>query len=173
MIPSVIGIDQGTTATKAFRLAASGQFEHLCSFEHRQIYPHPGWVEHDPRELLANIERCLESAGGAVGAGLANQGETVIAWNADTGEPIYNAIVWQDNRTQACIERLKAVRVRNNSRSNAPGCRWTRIFPRRNYAGFSIKFPKRRRWPGITNCGSGPAMHFSLTVYGASTPPTS
>ncbi|MEQ1880332.1 MAG: FGGY family carbohydrate kinase [Burkholderiales bacterium] len=108
MIPSVIGIDQGTTATKAFRLAASGQFEHLCSFEHRQIYPHPGWVEHDPRELLANIERCLESAGGAVGAGLANQGETVIAWNADTGEPIYNAIVWQDNRTQACIERLKA-----------------------------------------------------------------
>jgi glycerol kinase len=108
MTAFVIGIDQGTTATKAFRLTLTGKFESLCSIEHRQIYPQPGWVEHDPRELLANVERCLDNAGDAKGAGLANQGETVIAWNADTGEPVYNAIVWQDNRTQSFTERLKA-----------------------------------------------------------------
>ena len=104
----VVGIDQGTTATKAYRLGADGEFRHLCSIEHRQIYPRPGWVEHDPRELLAAVERCLDAAEGASGAGLDNQGETVIAWNADNGEPVCNAIVWQDNRTQAFTDRLKA-----------------------------------------------------------------
>ena len=91
---SVVGIDQGTTATKAYRLNAGGEFRQLCSIEHRQIYPQPGWVEHDPRELLASIEHCLDHAGTVAGAGLDNQGETVIAWNADSGEPVCNAIVW-------------------------------------------------------------------------------
>jgi glycerol kinase len=105
---SVVGIDQGTTGTKAYRLRADGDFQQLCSIEHRQIYPQPGWVEHDPRELLANVERCLESAGVVAGAGLDNQGETVIAWDADSGEPVHNAIVWQDNRTHEVTDRLKA-----------------------------------------------------------------
>ncbi len=108
MSPFVVGIDQGTTATKAYRLSADGAFRQLCSIEHRQIYPQPGWVEHDPRELLASVERCLDSAGGVAGAGLDNQGETVIAWDADSGEPVHNAIVWQDNRTQDVTDRLKA-----------------------------------------------------------------
>ena len=105
---SVVGIDQGTTATKAYRLSADGDFQQLCSIEHRQLYPQPGWVEHDPRELLASVEGCLDRAGVVAGAGLDNQGETVIAWDADNGEPVYNAIVWQDNRTQAFTDRLKA-----------------------------------------------------------------
>ena len=105
---SVVGIDQGTTATKAYSLSTAGEFRQLCSIEHRQIYPQPGWVEHDPGELLAAVERCLDSAGNASAAGLANQGETVIAWDADSGEPVCNAIVWQDNRTQDFIENLKA-----------------------------------------------------------------
>ncbi|MGQ0579068.1 MAG: FGGY family carbohydrate kinase, partial [Betaproteobacteria bacterium] len=108
MSPFVVGIDQGTTATKAYRLSADGDFQQLCSIEHRQIYPQPGWVEHDARELLAGVERCLESAGGVAAAGLDNQGETVIAWDADSGEPIHNAIVWQDNRTREVTDRLKA-----------------------------------------------------------------
>jgi hypothetical protein len=108
MSPFVVGIDQGTTATKAYRLSADGDFRQLCSIEHRQIYPQPGWVEHDPRELLASVERCLESAGVVAGAGLDNQGETVIAWDADSGEPVHNAIVWQDNRTRDVTDRLKA-----------------------------------------------------------------
>jgi glycerol kinase len=105
---SVVGIDQGTTTTKAYRLRPDGDFQQLCSIEHRQIYPQPGWVEHDPRELLASVERCLDSAGAVAGAGLDNQGETVIAWDAVSGEPVYNAIVWQDNRTRDRTDRLKA-----------------------------------------------------------------
>ncbi len=104
----VVGIDQGTTGTKAYRLSADGQFAALCAMEHRQIYPRPGWVEHDGRELLASVMRCLGAAEGAAAIGIANQGETVIAWDADSGEPLCNAIVWQDNRTQATTERLKA-----------------------------------------------------------------
>ncbi len=104
----VVGIDQGTTGTKAYRLSADGQFTSLCAMEHRQIYPRPGWVEHDARELLACVMRCLQAADGAAAIGIANQGETVIAWDADSGEPVCNAIVWQDNRTQATTERLKA-----------------------------------------------------------------
>ena len=104
----VVGIDQGTTATKAFRLSADGEFRQLCSIKHRQIYPQPGWVEHDPNELFSNVEQCLERAGAAAGAGLANQGETVIAWDADSGKPVCNAIVWQDHRTQAFTARLKS-----------------------------------------------------------------
>ena len=107
-MPFVVGIDQGTTGTKAYRLFANGRFVPLCAMEHRQIYPRPGWVEHDARELLAGIARCLAAAEGAAAIGIANQGETVIAWDADSGEPVCNAIVWQDNRTQATTERLKA-----------------------------------------------------------------
>lgn len=105
---TVLGIDQGTTATKAFLLHANGEFRQLLSLEHRQIYPQTDWVEHDPLELLVGVERCLANAWQASGAGLANQGETVVAWDADSGKPLYNAIVWQDNRTHAFTERLKA-----------------------------------------------------------------
>ncbi|MCU0868346.1 MAG: FGGY family carbohydrate kinase [Burkholderiales bacterium] len=104
----VVGIDQGTTATKAFRLFNDGEFEPICAFEHQQFHPQPGWVEHDADELLANVHQCLDYAHRVEGLGLCNQGETVVAWNADTGEPVYRAIVWQDSRTQADVERLKA-----------------------------------------------------------------
>lgn len=103
----VVGIDQGTTATKAFRLDGNGGFAPLCSVEHRQFYPQAGWVEHDPRELLAAIGRCLDHAAGASGIGLDNQGETVIAWDAETGEPLHNAIVWQDTRTRPQVDALR------------------------------------------------------------------
>ena len=95
----VVGIDQGTTGTKAYRLSSDGAFVPVCAMEHRQMYPRPGWVEHDARELLACVMRCLDAASGAAAVGIANQGETVIAWDADSGEPLCNAIVWQDSRT--------------------------------------------------------------------------
>lgn len=114
---SVLAIDQGTTKTKAFRLTvdpgddASGRFTPVITLEHRQIYPRPGWVEHDPLELLDNVKRCVragEEQGKLAAIGMDNQGETVIAWDAQTGQPVYNAIVWQDNRTMETIERLRA-----------------------------------------------------------------
>jgi len=105
---SVLAIDQGTTGTKAHLLRDDGTFETLGGFEHRQIYPQPGWVEHDPEELIAHLEASLARAKDAAAIGLANQGETVIAWDAVTKRPIHNAIVWQDARTADVTDRLKA-----------------------------------------------------------------
>jgi glycerol kinase len=105
---SVIAIDQGTTGTKAHRLHADGRFETLGGFEHRQIFPQPGWVEHDPEELIDHLQRCLDLGKGTAAIGLDNQGETVVAWDADSKKPIYNAIVWQDARTESQIQRLKS-----------------------------------------------------------------
>jgi glycerol kinase len=107
-MPSVVAIDQGTTGTKAYWLGTEGRFQSIGGFEHRQIYPQPGWVEHDARELLDHVGRLVECATGAAALGIDNQGETVVAWDAESGEPIYNAIVWQDARTLATTERLKA-----------------------------------------------------------------
>jgi glycerol kinase len=104
----VLAIDQGTTATKAFALDEKGSFKKISSFEHRQIYPQPGWVEHDPEEILRHIKACIEKAGAVDAIGIANQGETLVAWDSESGLPIYNAIVWQDDRTKATTEKLKA-----------------------------------------------------------------
>ena len=103
----VIAIDQGTTATKVHRLDAQGQFTALESIAHAQLFPKPGWVEHDAGELLRSVMRGIERAAGAAGIGIDNQGETVVAWDAKTGDPIYNAIVWQDNRTHDAVEQLR------------------------------------------------------------------
>jgi glycerol kinase len=105
---SVLAIDQGTTGTKAHVLREDGAFETLGGFEHRQIFPQPGWVEHDPEELVTHIGHCLELGGDVAAIGIDNQGETVVAWDAETKQPIYNAIVWQDARTEDAIQRLKA-----------------------------------------------------------------
>jgi len=104
----VAAIDQGTTGTKLHHLKLDGAFETIAAFEHKQIYPQPGWVEHDPLELIRHLEECLIKAAGACAIGIANQGETVVAWDAKTKRPVYNAIVWQDARTQKAIEALKA-----------------------------------------------------------------
>lgn len=105
----VAGIDQGTTSTKGIVLADDGQMQEIGGIRHNQHLPRPGWVEHDPRELLSNVRALVEIAllKGANGIALANQGETVVAWNRDTGEPLYNALVWQDQRTVAEIDALK------------------------------------------------------------------
>jgi glycerol kinase len=107
-MPAVIAIDQGTTGSKACRLDTDGKVEPLGGLQHRQIFPRAGWVEHDANELLAHLRQFLARAGNAVALGLDNQGETVVAWDADSGEPIYNAIVWQDARTLDVTEKLKA-----------------------------------------------------------------
>ena len=107
-MPAVIAIDQGTTGSKACRLDSDGKFELLGGLQHRQILPQPGWVEHDANELLDHVRQLAARAGDVVAVGLDNQGETVIAWDADSGVPVYNAIVWQDARTLDVTEKLKA-----------------------------------------------------------------
>jgi glycerol kinase len=105
---TILAIDQGTTSTRAVELRENGELRVLHTVAHRQIYPRPGWVEHDPDELLANIVTCLSAAGAAEAVGLANQGESCLAWDAATGRPVSPVIVWQDERTAADTERLRA-----------------------------------------------------------------
>ena len=109
----VIAIDQGTTGTRALSVDISGRIRSTSYASHQQIQPQPGWVEHDPIEIwestcqvlkdtLRNDEDNLQ----VVGIGLANQGETIMAWRRSTGVPIHNAIVWQDLRTQPFMESI-------------------------------------------------------------------
>src|SRR5690606_17769526 len=87
---------------------SEGHREFVSFRRHEQIYPRAGWVEHDPAELLKNIGECLEAAGPLDAIGIANQGESCLAWDAVTGEPLSPVIVWQDNRTHDTIEGLRS-----------------------------------------------------------------
>jgi glycerol kinase len=112
----VIAIDQGTTSTRAIVFDRDGSIVATAQREHQQIFPRAGWVEHDPVEIWTNtqfvIAHALTSAGlsaaDVAGVGITNQRETAIVWDRRTGRPVYNAIVWQDTRTQAAIDRLAA-----------------------------------------------------------------
>ncbi|MGY2235939.1 FGGY family carbohydrate kinase [Pseudomonas gingeri] len=103
----IAALDQGTTSTRVLVVNENGAADILLSLRHQQHHPQPGWVEHDPLELLANIERCLEATGPVDAIGLANQGESCLAWDALSGQPLSPVIVWQDNRTSAQIEQLR------------------------------------------------------------------
>ncbi|HMB48181.1 MAG TPA: FGGY family carbohydrate kinase, partial [Afifellaceae bacterium] len=104
---SIVAIDQGTTSTRALKLEADGSTEIVKSLEHRQIYPQPGWVEHDPEELLANVLACAAAVADAEAFGIDNQGESCLAWDAQTKRAISPVLVWQDSRTQDRIDELK------------------------------------------------------------------
>ena len=106
----LLAIDQGTTSTRAMLFDATGRIHHTARVALRQIYPRPGWVEHDPEEIWrAVVATCREATAAARGRpiaaiGIANQRETTVLWERDTGRPVHNAIVWQDRRTAALCE---------------------------------------------------------------------
>ncbi len=111
----VLAIDQGTTSTRAILFDADANVVGSASRELRQIYPQPGWVEHDPEEIWqAVIEVCREAvtrshaSGADVAAiGITNQRETTLLWDRADGKPVHNAIVWQDRRTADLCDRLR------------------------------------------------------------------
>ncbi|MGL5997888.1 MAG: FGGY family carbohydrate kinase [Pseudomonas proteolytica] len=103
----IAALDQGTTSTRVLVVSDNGSADIQLSLRHQQHHPHPGWVEHDPLELLNNLQRCLEATGQVDAIGIANQGESCLAWDAKTGEPLSPVIVWQDNRTSAEIAQLR------------------------------------------------------------------
>ena len=105
---AILAIDQGTTSTRGLLIKSSGAGKIVNFIEHQQFYPKPGWVEHDAEELIQNIQRCIESCDDLSGIGLDNQGESCLAWNRETKQAITPVIVWQDNRTQPIIDKLKS-----------------------------------------------------------------
>ncbi|WP_270408555.1 glycerol kinase GlpK [Brachybacterium paraconglomeratum] len=110
----ILSIDQGTTSTRAIVFDHAGQIVSTGQQEHEQIFPRSGWVEHDPMEIWRNTRSVVGSAlTGAdinrhqlAAVGITNQRETAVVWDKNTGEPVYNAIVWQDTRTQKICDRL-------------------------------------------------------------------
>src|SRR5207244_2190674 len=112
----ILALDQGTTSSRAIVFDRDGGVRAVAQKEFRQIFPHAGWVEHDPQEIWASqIGVAVEALGRAqigpsdiAAVGITNQRETTIVWDRATGEPIHHAIVWQDRRTADYCERLKA-----------------------------------------------------------------
>ena len=110
--PHVLAIDQGTTNTRAILFDASGRARRTAQIELTQLYPRPGWVEHDPDEIWRGVvSTCREAAAAAdspiAAIGIANQRETTLLWERATGRPVHNAIVWQDRRSAALCERWR------------------------------------------------------------------
>jgi glycerol kinase len=111
----ILSLDQGTTSSRAIIFDHKGAIAAVAQKEFRQIYPQPGWVEHDPMEIWSTQASVAAEAiiiagvdGGRIAAiGITNQRETTIVWDRETGKPIYNAIVWQDRRTSATCDQLK------------------------------------------------------------------
>ena len=112
----VLAIDQGTTSTRAIIFNHEGGIISVGQKEHEQIFPRPGWVEHDPREIWDNVREVVAQAlakadvtrHDIAAVGITNQRETTVVWDRHTGVPVYNAIVWQDTRTQGIVDRLAA-----------------------------------------------------------------
>ncbi len=104
---TILAIDQGTTSTRALAVDTDGHAAIASVTRHEQLYPEPGRVEHDPAELVRNLRISLDAVEGVTAVGIDNQGESCLAWHADTREPVTNVIVWQDNRTGSEVERLK------------------------------------------------------------------
>ena len=108
-------LDQGTTSTRCMIFDHGGNVVATEQLEHEQIYPQPGWVEHDPAEIWERSQQVIDEALGKAGAsasaiaglGITNQRETTVVWDRNTGTPVYNAIVWQDTRTDKICAELE------------------------------------------------------------------
>jgi len=113
----VMAIDQGTTGTRVMLFTHDGLpvKDGWAYHEHRQIYPRPGWVKHDPLEIWEKVKQCIKEVleqskidpREIAAIGVTNQRETTVIWDPKTGRPIYNAIVWQDRRTAKEIDYLR------------------------------------------------------------------
>ena len=110
----VLAIDQGTTSSRAIVFNHAGEIVGKGQLEFQQIFPHPGWVEHDPKEIWESVRFVVAEAladaevnrDQIAAIGITNQRETAVVWDKHTGEPVYNAIVWQDTRTSKIIREL-------------------------------------------------------------------
>ena len=111
----ILSIDQGTTSSRSILFNLKGEKVFSSQYEFKQLLPKPGWVEHDPEEIwkvtLMTIKESIKKSkilkSKIISIGIANQRETTILWDKKTGKPVYNAIVWQDRRTEYICKNLK------------------------------------------------------------------
>ena len=109
----VLALDQGTTSSRAILFDRNGAIVSLSQKEFKQIYPKPGWVEHNPLEILeTQLSAAREAIKGInsdeiASIGITNQRETTVLWDKNTGNPVYNAIVWQSRQTAEICDELK------------------------------------------------------------------
>jgi glycerol kinase len=121
----VAAIDQGTTSTRCMLFDRQGAIISADQKEHKQLYPRPGWVEHDPMEIWSHTQAVIAgtlnkaglSAADIAALGITNQRETAVVWNRSTGKPYYNALVWQDTRTDIICSQLAQDGGQNRFRS--------------------------------------------------------
>ena len=114
MTQYIASIDQGTTSTRCILFTHDGEIASVAQFEHEQIFPQKGWVEHNPMEIWENTRRAVGeviaqadvTASDILAVGITNQRETTVVWDKNTGEPVYNAIVWQDTRTMKICDEI-------------------------------------------------------------------
>lgn len=126
MTKYIVALDQGTTSSRALLFNEAGEIMATAQQEFRQIFPQPGWVEHDPKEILSSQLAMLQKVisdkkvkpSEIAAIGITNQRETTVVWDRKTGEPIYNAIVWQDKRTASICEDLKKQGLEDYVRQN-------------------------------------------------------
>ncbi len=118
----ILSIDQGTTSSRAALISEDGNIVSQKNIEFKQYFPNNGWVEHDPRDILSSTIDCIKyvineskvKPENIMTSGVTNQRETIVAWDKKSGDPIYNAIVWQDRRTEDICESLREKNVEDS-----------------------------------------------------------
>ncbi len=161
MADYVAAVDQGTTSTRCMIFNHNGLPVGMHQMEHKQIYPQAGWVEHDAIEIWARTQDVIKgalkaakiTANDIAAVGVTNQRETTVVWDKKTGKPYYNAIVWQDTRTDKLIKQFEGNAARTASATRS-ACRWRPTSPAPRCAGFWITCPKPRPPPSAATPSS-------------------
>ena len=115
----IISIDQGTTSSRVILFNTKGKIEFISQYELKQYFPKNGWVEHNPNEIWSTTIKVTKNALlkskklkiNIKALGITNQRETTVCWDKRTGEPVYNAIVWQDRRTENYCKKIKKKKI--------------------------------------------------------------
>ena len=164
----VMALDAGTSSSRAIVFDHDRRIVAVAQREFRQIYPQPGWVEHDPVEIwdtqLAVAREAMAKAGATASSlaaiGITNQRETTVVWDRETGRPVYNAIVWQCRRTSDFCDELKKRGLADSIRATT-GLVPDAYFSAPSYAGYSRTCPARAPRPRPGACFSAPSTRGS------------
>ena len=180
-------LDQGTTSTRFMIFDHGGNVVDFAQKEHEQIYPKPGWVEHDAKEIWERTQEVIDEGARQgrrkrrrhlAAVGITNQRETTVVWDRNTGEPVHNAIVWQDTRTDKIVDELSARRRPGSLPASRPDCRSPRTSRARRSSGCSTTSTAPASRPMPATCCSatstpGASGTSPAAPTAASTSPTS